>query len=141
MRSLLKTAILLSRRSVEEFFDDNCTQMAAAISYYFLFSIIPLTIFTVSIFGLIVRDEDLQQDLAEEIVNFMSVEEGVPLLTADEEAIDRNYAAHLPVLDMMFGSYLGYHERWPEDYGVVGKPLPTGFLAQHLYPFIARSKP
>ncbi len=37
MRNLLKTVILLSRRSVEEFFDDNCTQMAAAISYYVLF--------------------------------------------------------------------------------------------------------
>ena len=26
--------------------------------------------------------------------------------------------------------------RWPEKYGVVGKPLPHGFVAQHLYPFI-----
>jgi hypothetical protein len=25
--------------------------------------------------------------------------------------------------------------------GVVGKPLPRGFLAQHLYPFIAPPKP
>lgn len=55
---------------------------------------------------------------------------------ADAEAIDRNYASHLPVLDMLFGTYVGYSERWPETYGVVGKPLPSGFLAQHLYPFI-----
>ncbi|MCH7835729.1 MAG: ribonuclease BN, partial [Chloroflexi bacterium] len=33
----MKTAILLARRSVEEFLEDNCTQMAAAISYYVLF--------------------------------------------------------------------------------------------------------
>jgi membrane protein len=78
---------LLIQRTAQEYGDDNCSHMAAAISYYFLFSIIPLTIFTVSIFGLIVRDEDLQQDLAEEIVAFMSVEEGVPLLTPDDEAI------------------------------------------------------
>ena len=63
---------------------------------------------------------------------------------ADAEAIDRNYAAHLPVLDMLFGTWVGYTDRWPETYGVVGKPLPKGFVAQHLYPFIragaARSK-
>jgi sterol desaturase/sphingolipid hydroxylase (fatty acid hydroxylase superfamily) len=59
---------------------------------------------------------------------------------ADAEAIDRNYAANLPVLDMIFGTYIGNRGRWPERYGVVGKPLPTGFLSQHLYPFIARPK-
>jgi lathosterol oxidase len=56
---------------------------------------------------------------------------------ADAEAIDRNYSAHLPLFDMLFGTYVGYRDRWPSKYGVVGKPLPKGFLAQHLYPFIA----
>ena len=71
--------------------------MAAAISYYVLFSIIPLTIFTVSIFGLIVRDDDLQQDIAQKIVDFMNVEEGVPLLEPDAEAIAREYG--LPAVE------------------------------------------
>ena len=56
---------------------------------------------------------------------------------ADAEAIDRNYAAHLPVLDMIFGTYVDHRGRWPERYGVVGKALPEGFLAQHHYPFVA----
>lgn len=60
--------------------------------------------------------------------------------SADAEAIDRNYAAHLPLLDMLFGTYLDNGDRWPSQYGVVGKPLPRGFLAQHLYPFIAPPK-
>jgi sterol desaturase/sphingolipid hydroxylase (fatty acid hydroxylase superfamily) len=60
--------------------------------------------------------------------------------SADAEAIDKNYAAHLPVLDMLFGSYLDNKGRWPQSYGVVGKPLPRGFVAQHLYPFIAPPK-
>ena len=59
---------------------------------------------------------------------------------ADAEAIDKNYAANLPLLDMIFGTYVGNPGRWPENYGVVGKPLPRGFLAQHLYPFIARGR-
>ncbi len=58
---------------------------------------------------------------------------------ADAEAIDHNYASALPVLDMIFGTYLGNHGRWPERYGVVGKRLPKSFVAQHLYPFMASS--
>ena len=85
------TLWLLIKRTVQEYGDDNCSHMAAAISYYVLFSIIPLAIFTVSIFGLVVRDDDLQQDIAQEIVDFMNVEEGVPLLQPDEEAIARVY--------------------------------------------------
>lgn len=60
---------------------------------------------------------------------------------ADAEAIDKNYAANLPVIDMLFGTYINNSGRWPKAYGVVGKPLPKGFLAQHLYPFIAEPKP
>ena len=82
---------MLIKRTVQEFGDDNCSHMAAAISYYALFSIIPLTIFTVSIFGLVVRDDDLQQDIAQEIVDFMSVEKGVPLLEPNEDAIAQAY--------------------------------------------------
>jgi sterol desaturase/sphingolipid hydroxylase (fatty acid hydroxylase superfamily) len=59
---------------------------------------------------------------------------------ADAEAIDKNYAANLPVLDMIFGTYVDNAGRWPQRYGVVGKPLPRGFVAQHLYPFIAPPK-
>ena len=59
---------------------------------------------------------------------------------AHPEAIDRNYAAHLPFLDRLFGTYSDQPGRWPTTYGVVGKPLPHGFLAQHLYPFIAERR-
>ncbi len=59
---------------------------------------------------------------------------------ADAEAIDKNYAANLPVLDMIFGTWVDNAGRWPRHYGVVGKPLPHGFVAQHLYPFVAPKK-
>jgi sterol desaturase/sphingolipid hydroxylase (fatty acid hydroxylase superfamily) len=53
----------------------------------------------------------------------------------------QNYnVAILPFLDRIFGTYYEQHERWPENYGVVGKPLPQGFLAQHVYPFMEGRK-
>ena len=57
---------------------------------------------------------------------------------ADAKAIDRNYAANLPVLDMLFGTYIGQRGRWPEHYGVVGKSLPKSFFGQLLYPFMGK---
>jgi len=67
--------------------------MAAAISYYVLFSIVPLTIFTVSIFGLMVRDRDLQEDVADEIVSFLNVEPGSPVLEAKKRPIEQIYGS------------------------------------------------
>ena len=84
----MKTLWLLVRRTVQEYGEDNCSHMAAAISYYVLFSIIPLAIFLISIFGLVVRDEDLQQDVSEEIVGFLNVEAGDVVLVPNEDAFN-----------------------------------------------------
>lgn len=51
---------LLARRAVSEFMDDRCTQMAASISYWVFFSIFPLAIFLVTIFGQFLRDDNLR---------------------------------------------------------------------------------
>ena len=60
--------------------------------------------------------------------------------SSDEVAIDMNYAAHLPVLDKIFGTYLMPGQHWPEKYGTVGDPLPRGIIKQHLYPFLPSAK-
>ncbi|MEZ4334058.1 MAG: sterol desaturase family protein [Myxococcota bacterium] len=60
---------------------------------------------------------------------------------ADAEAIDRNYAATLPILDTLFGTRVEAPDRWPQRYGVVGKPLPAGFFGQLLYPFMGPGRP
>lgn len=61
-----RTARLIER-SVSEFFDDRCPQQAAAISYYALFSIFPLTILAVVGFGLVVSDASARQ----QVINFL----------------------------------------------------------------------
>lgn len=56
---------------------------------------------------------------------------------ADEpEAVDKNFAAHLPFLDVLFGTRFLPESRWPRAYGVSsGEPVPEGYLQQWLYPF------
>ena len=52
---------------------------------------------------------------------------------SDEEAIDRNYTAHTPLWDLLFGTWHMPKDRWPVHYGTV-KPVPGGMVGQLLYP-------
>jgi membrane protein len=71
----MKTVILLARRSVEEFVEDDCTQMAAAISYYVLFSLFPLLIFLVGVMGLLLQNSDLQQEIIDGVLDLIPLTE------------------------------------------------------------------
>ncbi len=54
----------------------------------------------------------------------------------DDEAIDKNYAAHFAFLDHLFGTAVQSDRKWPDQYGVVGDYVPQGFWKQVLFPFI-----
>lgn len=51
-------AVSLARRSVAEFREDNCPQLAAAVSYHLLFSIFPLAIAAIGVLGLVTSSPD-----------------------------------------------------------------------------------
>jgi sterol desaturase/sphingolipid hydroxylase (fatty acid hydroxylase superfamily) len=53
----------------------------------------------------------------------------------DAEALDKNFAVHLPVLDRVFGTQYLPAEGWPVQMGIAGAPLPRGFWTQMVYPF------
>jgi lathosterol oxidase len=50
------------------------------------------------------------------------------------EAVDRNFAVHLPVIDRLFGTAYFPEGRWPEAYGLGGHPVPDGWLRQLVWP-------
>lgn len=53
----------------------------------------------------------------------------------DNEAIDKNYAAHFAFIDRLFGTAVVADRKWPDRYGVVGDYIPVGFLKQQAFPF------
>ncbi len=57
--------------------------------------------------------------------------------SSDDEAIDKNYVAHLPVIDWLFGTFYMPKDKqiWPRRYGTIGVPLPKGITRQFFYPF------
>ena len=70
----MKTLWLLTKRTVQEYVSDNCSHMAAAISYYVVFSLIPLLIFLVSVFGFIVRNDEIEKEIVDRVVDATPLE-------------------------------------------------------------------
>jgi membrane protein len=63
----------LFRRATVNFVEDRCTVLAAAISYYALFSLFPLTLLVAAVFGIVLRDTDVQQSVLNGIVDAIPV--------------------------------------------------------------------
>ncbi|CAM4329227.1 C-5 sterol desaturase [Bordetella tumbae] len=59
----------------------------------------------------------------------------------DQEALDKNYAAHYAFLDYLFGTAVKSDKLWPKDYGVLGDYVPNGFFKQLKFPFSSESEP
>jgi membrane protein len=87
----MKTLLLLAKHTVRKYSDDNCSLLAAAISYYVLFSVVPLTIFLASIFGLVMRNENTRQEVVDRIVQATPLEqnEGANLVSDTLKGVSR----------------------------------------------------
>jgi membrane protein len=59
---------------------DDCLQLAAAISYYVLFSMVPLAIFTISILGFVLNSDSIRDDVVNRVLDT------VPLTQTDGRA-------------------------------------------------------
>jgi membrane protein len=59
--------------AVQGFYSDHCPLAAAGIAYRVLFSIVPLAIVLVSIFGLVLQDDAVREDVVNAIVDFLPV--------------------------------------------------------------------
>lgn len=62
------------QRATMNFVEDRCTHMAAAISYFALFALFPITLLAVAIFGVVLRNQGVQADVLEAIVEALPIE-------------------------------------------------------------------
>jgi lathosterol oxidase len=54
--------------------------------------------------------------------------------SADREAVDKNFAVHTPVWDLLFGTYY-LPDVWPSRYGLTGdRKIPSGWVRQLVHP-------
>jgi sterol desaturase/sphingolipid hydroxylase (fatty acid hydroxylase superfamily) len=58
--------------------------------------------------------------------------------SADREAVDKNFAVHTPIWDILFGTFY-LPDRWPASYGLNDRhDIPGRWTTQLLYPFRKR---
>ena len=72
---LLRTLARVIPQAVDGYFADRCGQHAAGIAYRVLFSLVPLSIVLVAIFGLVLRNDDLRNDVIKEIIDALPLSE------------------------------------------------------------------
>jgi sterol desaturase/sphingolipid hydroxylase (fatty acid hydroxylase superfamily) len=60
--------------------------------------------------------------------------------SSEQEALDRNYAAHFAFIDYALGTAVKSEHRFPKEYGVLGNYMPSGFVKQQLFPFRWKDK-
>jgi membrane protein len=72
--------------ALRRFFADKCPRDSAAIAYRVLFSAGPLAIVIVSIFGLILQDDDVRQEVVETVVR------GLPVTAAGRRDVENALA-------------------------------------------------
>ena len=68
-------AFMLPRRATANFLEDRASQLAAGISYFALFSLFPFTLLVFAVFGLVLRDDDLQADVLSAVVDAIPIED------------------------------------------------------------------
>ncbi|HEX2202867.1 MAG TPA: YihY/virulence factor BrkB family protein [Longimicrobium sp.] len=97
--SLLKT-------SLKDFSDDECPRLAAALSYYTVFSLPPLLILILTLVGAFMDPADVQGALAQQIEGLMGPTgaEEVQTMIARTERPGRGLAAVLGVGALIFGA-------------------------------------
>lgn len=66
---------MLAKHAFFGFRDDRGTRLAAAIAYYVLFSIVPLTIFIVSVFGFVLNSHTVRTTVVDQILAFLPLSE------------------------------------------------------------------
>ena len=73
MRATARKLLRVVPEAVQGFYADHCPLQAAGIAYRVLFSIVPLSIVLVSIFGLVLQDDEIRQSVVKSIVDFLPV--------------------------------------------------------------------
>lgn len=98
----------LAQRSVVEYFDDRCPQLAGTMSYYALFALFPLAILSVAVFGLAAGSESARSQVVDLVLENLPVTEdtGRPQIEQALEGVTSSAGAFgvLGILGLVFSA-------------------------------------
>jgi membrane protein len=99
---MMRRLWIIIKHTAKGFSDDNCTQHAAAISYYVLFSLVPLTIVVVAILGIFLDNQEVRDNIVDWVLEVvpLSDDEGRQAVT-DIVASIQNLGATFAVVGVL----------------------------------------
>ncbi|MBI1884732.1 MAG: YihY/virulence factor BrkB family protein [Chloroflexi bacterium] len=129
----MQSPLTLLGRALREFSEDNCTQMAAAISYYVLFSLFPLLIFLVGVLGLFLQNKDLQVKMIDGVLDFipLSEEQGRNDVTEAVRGVAGVASGALGVVGLLGMAWAGSNM-----FGAIRRSLNTAFDVEQRRPLV-----
>jgi membrane protein len=90
------------KKSVLEFFDDNCSHMAAAVAYYALFSMFPLALALIAIAGFFLGSDMLQEQLVAQMGEFLPVSQDFVVTTIEGVVFARGAIGVVAILGLIW---------------------------------------
>jgi membrane protein len=97
----------LLKRTVQEWSEDKASRLAAALSYYTIFSLAPLLVIVISIAGLVFGEETAQQELVGQIEGLVG-EQGASaiqeMIAGASQTEDSIFAAVVGFVILLFGA-------------------------------------
>lgn len=94
---------IISKRTFLGFTQDNCTQQAAAITYYVLFALVPLAIVLIAVLGLFLDGEDVRENVVDWVLEVIPLSdfEGRVSVTEVVESI-QNLSTTFAIVGLVF---------------------------------------
>jgi membrane protein len=123
------------KEAVREFLTDNCTHLAAAISYYLLLSLFPLALAAISILSFVSRSPNVEAKVVDAITAVLPVSGGFVSTTIREVAPGWGAASAIGVIGLLWagtGLFNAIRKSLNTAWGV---KQPRPFLRERLIEF------
>ena len=126
----------MMKRAVQEFLTDNCTHLAAAISYYLLLSLFPLALAAISILSYVSRSPDVQANVTKAITDVLPVSGDFVSTTIRDVAPGWGAASAIGIIGLLWAGTGVFNATRKSLNTAWGIKQPRSFLRERLIEFI-----
>jgi membrane protein len=126
----------MMKQAIQEFLADNCTHLAAAISYYVLLSLFPLALAAISILSYVSRSPDVQAKVTQAITDVLPVSGDFVSTTIRDVAPGWGAASAIGVLGLVWAGTGLFNATRKSLNTAWGIKQPRTFLRERLIEFL-----
>ena len=128
--------VLMMKQAIQEFLADNCTHLAAAISYYLLLSLFPMALAAISILSYVSRSPDVQAKVTQAITDVLPVSGDFVSTTIRDVAPGWGAASAIGIVGLIWAGTGLFNATRKSLNTAWGIKQPRPFLRERLIEFI-----